>query len=332
MISNCGHDERNKYNGGKAGDQTGGEWAVIGWYNRPWNYVLRHPDRNVGNTLAYLARAAAKNNLIGYDQYQRETYWNHLKASNYDPAQITIRCEADCSSGVAANVKAAGYRLGIPELQNVSSSLYSGNIRAVLKKAGFQVLTDRKYLTSPDYLLPGDILLYEMHHVATNLDTGCKAGFGASSGGSTTENPVSKEGNVLKGQKWLNSNYGTLIKRATGYLLSADGEYGTHSRWAAVAVWKDVVNRKFGYDLKPSNKNFLDSCKSAAKKAQIFEGASGTFTYLVQFVLSAKGYYNGSMDASFGNATETAVKAFQKSRGLSIDGVVGPETWFALFN
>ena len=182
MISNCGHDERGKYTGGAAGDQTGTEWEIRSWYNRPWNCVLRHPDRRVGNMLAELGRAAAKNNLVGYDQGQRGTYWQHLKASNYDPAQITIKCEADCSSGVAANVKAAGYRLGIKALQNVSADCYTGNLRAALKAAGFDVLTASKYLTSDAYLLPGDILLYEGHHTATNLDTGSKAG--SSSGSS----------------------------------------------------------------------------------------------------------------------------------------------------
>lgn len=176
MISNCGHDENGKYSGGAAGDQTGTEWEIRTWYNRPWNCVLRHPDRNVGNMLADLARKAAQNNLVGYDQNQRGTYWQHLKASNYDPAQITIKCEADCSSGVAANVKAAGYRLGIKSLQNVSADCYTGNLRVALKAAGFEVLTDSKYLTSDAYLLPGDILLYEGHHTATNLDTGSKAG------------------------------------------------------------------------------------------------------------------------------------------------------------
>ena len=185
MISNCGHDENGKYSGGAAGDQTGAEWEIRTWYNRPWNCVLRHPDRNVGNMLADLARKAAQNNLVGYDQNQRGTYWQHLKASNYDPAQITIKCEADCSSGVAANVKAAGYRLGIKALQNVSADCYTGNLRAALKNAGFEVLTDSKYLTSDAYLLPGDILLYEGHHTATNLDTGSKAG------SSTPSTPVS---------------------------------------------------------------------------------------------------------------------------------------------
>lgn len=45
------------------------------------------------------------------------------------------------------------------------------------------MLTASKYLTSDAYLLPGDILLYEGHHTATNLDTGSKAG--SSSGSST---------------------------------------------------------------------------------------------------------------------------------------------------
>lgn len=172
MISNCGSDENGKYSGGAAGDQTGREWQIIPWYNRPWNVVLRYPDQSIGDDLAYLARAAANNNLIGYDQNQRGTYWQHLKASNYDPAQITIKCEADCSSGVAANVKAVGYRKGIKSLQNVSSDCYTGNLRSALKKAGFKELTASKYLTSDKYLLPGDILLYEGHHTATNLDTG----------------------------------------------------------------------------------------------------------------------------------------------------------------
>lgn len=108
MISNCGHDENNRYSGGKAGDQTGTEWRVINWYNRPWKCVLRHPDAKVRKMIASMAKAAAVNNKIGYDQSERYTFWEHLKASNYDPAQITIACEADCSSGVAAIVKGAG--------------------------------------------------------------------------------------------------------------------------------------------------------------------------------------------------------------------------------
>lgn len=47
--------------------------------------------------------------------------------------------------------------------------------------AGFEVLTDKKYLTSDAYLLEGDILLNDGAHVATNLTNGAKASGGGAS-------------------------------------------------------------------------------------------------------------------------------------------------------
>ncbi len=174
MISNSGHDEKGRYSGGKAGDQTGTEWALINWYNRPWTCVLRHPNPKVREKLASLSEKAAKNNKIGYDQGQRGTYWTQLKAAGYDPAKITVACEADCSAGVTANVKAVGYLMDIEKLKNVSitSTHY---MRKLLKAAGFEVLTESKYLTSDKYLLRGDILLNDGHHTAVNCKNGSKA-------------------------------------------------------------------------------------------------------------------------------------------------------------
>lgn len=181
MISNSGHDENGKYSGGKAGDQTGTEWQIIPWYNRPWNVILRHPDAKVRAEIAKLARAAAGNNKIGYDQGQRTTFWQHLTTSNYDPAQITVNCEADCSAGVAAICKAVGYRLGIAEMKNINKDAYTGNLRSALKAAGFETLTTSKYLSSDKYLLEGDVLLYEGHHTAINLDNGSAVAIGTQS-------------------------------------------------------------------------------------------------------------------------------------------------------
>lgn len=142
-----------------------------------------------------------------------------------------------------------------------------------------------------------------------------------------------KEGsNVLKGQKWLNKNYGSTLKKYMKETLSENGSYGEKSRFAAVCVWKDLCNRKYKTKLDPSNKNFLGSCKKAAKKATIKKGASGTFVYLAEFILSAKGFYFGAMDASFGSGLAASVKSFQKEKGLTADGVIGPNTWYKLFN
>lgn len=171
-ISNSGQDENKGYHGGKAGDQTGKEWQLKAWYNRPWSVVLRYPDIAVGLMIANLGCAAALNDKIGYDQWERTTYWTQLQKAGYDPSKITVACEEDCTAGVTANVKAAGYLLGIKALQNLPTDTYSGNMRSRFVAAGFKALTASKYLTSPNYLLPGDILLYEGHHAATNITYG----------------------------------------------------------------------------------------------------------------------------------------------------------------
>lgn len=174
MISNSGSDERGKYSGGSAGDSTGREWRIIPWYNRPWNCVLRHPNKAVRKKIAELARQAANNNMIGYDQGERWTFWDNLKKVGYYPVNIKVPCEADCSAGVISITWAVGYLLKYQPLIDLYAT-YTGNMREGYRKAGFLVLTDSKYLTSDKYLLEGDILLNDAHHVATNLTNGIYA-------------------------------------------------------------------------------------------------------------------------------------------------------------
>lgn len=56
-------------------------------------------------------------------------------------------------------------------------------------------------------------------------------------------------------------------------------------------------------------------------------GDRGQFVALVQNKLRVNA---GAAPGTFGPATEAAVEAFQRSRGLPADGVVGPNTWAAL--
>lgn len=172
MISNCGHDERNKYTGGKAGDQTGEEWKITEWYNRPWNCVLRHPDAKVRAMIAEKAEKAALNNNIGYDMYQRYTFWVELQKVGYDPAKITTPCEADCSSGITAIVRSIGFEIGDKKLQNIPETTYTEDMKNNFEKAGFEVLTGQKYTKSQANLLRGDILLNHIKHCTTNLTNG----------------------------------------------------------------------------------------------------------------------------------------------------------------
>ncbi len=255
MISNCGHDEKNGYSGGQAGDQTGGEWALINWYKRPWNCVLRHPNPAVQADIAKLAVAAAKNNLIGYDQNQRYTFWEHLKASGYEPAKITVKCEADCSSGVAAIVKAVGYRLDAQMLKYVSIYLYTGNMRAALEGVGFKVLTVDRYTSGSDYLLPGDILLNEAHHVAINVTKGVYAD--KSDAATENQNGGTCDVELKTFVKGAQDNQVKTIQRilnALGYKgkdgkkLTVDGSLGDNSAYAIEQLQRKegMVNINYG--------------------------------------------------------------------------------------
>lgn len=242
-ISNSGKDERNTYRGGQAGDQTGHEWELKAWYNRPWSVVLRYPNINVGLMIARLSCAAALNDKIGYDQGQRTTYWAQLKAAGYDPSKITVPCEEDCTAGVTANVKAAGVLLGIPKLADLPTSVYSGSMKSVFVKAGFEALTASKYLSGPNYLLPGDILLYEGHHAAANVTYGAKVR-GTTSSVSASALPPSPEGEGRE-TGLRKGDYGSAVTAMQKALLAwkpdclpkygADGDFGSETERAVKA-------------------------------------------------------------------------------------------------
>ena len=59
------------------------------------------------------------------------------------------------------------------------------------------------------------------------------------------------------------------------------------------------------------------------------KGAKGDNIKALQILLIGRGYSCGSYgaDGDFGSATDKAVRAFQKDKGLSVDGVCGPKTW-----
>ena len=68
------------------------------------------------------------------------------------------------------------------------------------------------------------------------------------------------------------------------------------------------------------------------QKPTLRRGSKGEYVTLAQTELIQKGYDCGSFgaDGQFGAATEKAVRAFQQSHGLTVDGVIGQKTWAAL--
>lgn len=176
MISSCGHDERGQYFNGTAGDQSGTEWYVRPWYRGGWDEVFVHPDKAVREAIAHVSEQGAANPNIGYDQYQRLTFYEQLKRANWDASKIAVPCESDCSASTAACAIAAGHLVGNPKIyQSVSPYAVTWNIGAQLVKAGFVRLTAAKYLTGDAYLPRGAIVNRSNQHVVVNLTDGARA-------------------------------------------------------------------------------------------------------------------------------------------------------------
>lgn len=113
--------------------------------------------------------------------------------------------------------------------------------------------------------------------------------------------------------------------------------------------------KALGYDVGPIDGVFGEKTESAVKKFQqakeiTVDGVVGRITWInideadqshpalkvgsaglpvrrLQSRMSAVGYNTGGVDGRFGVVTEAAVKKLQQDFHLSIDGVVGAQTW-----
>lgn len=107
----------------------------------------------------------------------------------------------------------------------------------------------------------------------------------------------------------------------TQYGLPASQIYG-HRDFAATQCPGDVL-----YGMLPQLRS--DVGARVLTWPTVRRGDSGERVRTVQYLLRQHGH-SLTVDGSFGPITESAVKAFQQSRGLYADGVVGGSTWTAL--
>lgn len=73
-----------------------------------------------------------------------------------------------------------------------------------------------------------------------------------------------------------------------------------------------------------------DEIPGGSVRRTLKRGSQGADVHELQTMLTARGFDCGKVDGVFGKATESAVKAFQKANGLTVDGIVGRATWAIL--
>ncbi len=131
--------------------------------------------------------------------------------------------------------------------------------------------------------------------------------------------------------------FGTQTERAVQrfqaiFSLAPDGVAGKSTWYTAVRIYVGV-NRLS--ELESQGQTFYSFNWQLVNNLN--SGSTGGQVRQLQYMLATLSEYinaipNVAVDGIFGSRTEAAVRAFQRFAGLSVDGVVGPATWYALYN
>jgi N-acetyl-anhydromuramyl-L-alanine amidase AmpD len=139
---------------------------------------------------------------------------------------------------------------------------------------------------------------------------------------------------------------GPAVRRAQQFLLdhginigSVDGEFGPRT-YTGVKKFQAEKGLKIDGIIEPVTWRALESepSNTAKPKQEIVisercktqvlrRGSRGNCVKSLQRALNILGHNAGAPDGVFGAKTDAAVKSFQRFSRISIDGIVGPQTW-----
>lgn len=220
IIGSARVDERGKYSGGRAGDQTKKEVSTQPYYKHPkgW-YVLRPKKISVANAIADSMNTACANPNVGYDQGNRESILKY-------GTKTKTKCECDCGSLVRQCVKeASGKDPGNFNTENEAS---------MLEKSG--LFENRKSVGMLTKLYNGDVLVTKTkgHTVVVVSGRARKEGKKANKKYSGEFPKLPSRGYYTIGDGYeINTTYTSEIKKIQKFLnwvcnasLDIDGKYG----------------------------------------------------------------------------------------------------------
>lgn len=113
-----------------------------------------------------------------------------------------------------------------------------------------------------------------------------------------------------------------------GYNLSVDGIFGSNTE---KAVRDFQQNNNLSVDGIVGN-NTWRTLLNLPPYPLLKRGNSGSYVKFLQQLLESYLIPVGTIDGIFGSRTENAVKQFQQENNLTVDGLVGKNTWNALVN
>ena len=200
----------------------------------------------------------------------------------------------DCSSFVISAYKAAGVPL---------ECTYTGDIRGDMLRRGFADVTAACNLSTGAGVQEGDVLLNYARHTALALGSGriVQASInerGTATGGMTGD----QTGREICERAYFDYPWDCVLRYTGDGAVTDDSSEYVPSYWYAVTL--------------------------PLLKPHMTDKAVET----VQTLLSAYGYYTGSVTCTMDAETVEAVKAYQTAHDLDVDGEVGGMTWSALLS
>jgi peptidoglycan hydrolase-like protein with peptidoglycan-binding domain len=99
---------------------------------------------------------------------------------------------------------------------------------------------------------------------------------------------------------------------------------------AIIYIKKKKINDAFSALDKNVETGNVKVPSTSTSSTVLKKGSKGDAVKTLQTKLSKLGYKVGVIDGIFGSGTEAAVKAFQKDKNLTVDGIAGSATISAL--
>lgn len=238
LIGQASCDERGRYVGGQAGNQSGTELNIREAYLYNWHTLIRFNDPARALRCGRAMAEAVANMNIGYDQGERNTILPYARAASWVLSKIAKACECDCSSLGGVCGIAAGVAEGV--IYAGGNLCYTGNIVARFAATGLVTChTGTDYVKSTAKWQVGDILVSDTHVIV--VVSGASPGSGgsvAAVAGSIDEMAraviAGRYGNGDARRAALGDKYETVQKRVNELLSGTANAVGTSTGAARI--------------------------------------------------------------------------------------------------
>lgn len=136
--------------------------------------------------------------------------------------------------------------------------------------------------------------------------------------------PKEVTGIIADIQRWYNATYSHLFGK-----IDVDNSFGPDTKKHLVMAVQYEMNVQYGCKLKIDG---IFGSKSKSCFLNLKKGVSGNITRICQAFLYKKGYDPKGFDSIYGNGMESCVRKYQRDKKLTVDGILGKNTAYSLFN